>query len=172
MLFEQDFLQPIHQGFHTQVPPITTFNRCNLRNCEKSGKKFSIVVVAEGALPGSGTFTHRGPREPGQELRLGGIGEQVPAAIEKATGKETRVVVLGHLQRGGQPTTFDRVLGTRFGSEAVRLIRQGRFGHMVALAPPNIESVPIRDAIATMKTVPLDSDILLSARDIGISFGD
>ena len=94
------------------------------------------------------------------------------AAISELTGKETRVVVLGHLQRGGPPTTFDRVLGTRFGAAAARLIKKGAFGRMVALQPPNVESVPIREAISRMKTVPLDNDIVESAREIGISFGD
>jgi 6-phosphofructokinase 1 len=139
---------------------------------EQRGKSFSIVVAAEGAKPRGGEFTHVGPREAGKELRLGGIGAEVAKAIEGKTGKETRLVILGHLQRGGPPTTFDRVLGTRFGSEAIRLIRDGLFGEMVSLAPPNVDSVPIRDAISRMKKVPLDSDILLSARCIGISFGD
>src|SRR5207244_4741202 len=102
---------------------------------------------------------------------LGGIGERVASAITELTGKETRVVVLGHLQRGGPPTTFDRVLGTRFGAGAARLIRKGAFGRMVALIPPDVESVPIREAIGRLKTVPLDNDIIESAREIGISFG-
>ena len=81
-------------------------------------------------------------------------------------------MVLGHLQRGGPPTTFDRVLGTRFGAAAARLVKKGQFGRMVALLPPDVESVPIKDAISKMKTVPLNNDILESAREIGISFGD
>jgi len=143
-----------------------------IRHRENSGKHFSIVVVAEGAFPKGGSLTHAEAKEAGRERRLGGVGERVADEITKLTGKETRVVVLGHLQRGGPPTTFDRVLGTRFGASAARLVRKGTFGHMVALKPPNVESVPIRDAIATMKTVPLDNDILESAREIGISFGD
>ena len=139
---------------------------------EQTGKHFSIVVVAEGAFPAGGALTHRAAKEAGREQRLGGIGEQVAAAIHEATGKECRVVVLGHLQRGGQPTTFDRVLGTRFGAAAARLIKKGQFGRMVALIPPDVESVPIRDAISSMKRVTPDSDIVQSARDIGISFGD
>ena len=78
----------------------------------------------------------------------------------------------GHLQRGGPPTTFDRVLGTRFGAAAARLVRKGAFGRMVALIPPDVESVPIREAIGRMKTVPVDHDVMESAREIGISFGD
>ena len=82
------------------------------------------------------------------------------------------MVILGHLQRGGPPTTFDRVLGTRFGAAAARLVKKGAFGRMVALIPPDVESVPIREAIGRLKTVPIDNDIIQSARDIGISFAD
>ncbi len=139
---------------------------------EKKGKHFSIVVVAEGAFPKGGSLTHRAVKEAGSEQRLGGVAERVAAEVTRLTGKESRVVVLGHLQRGGPPTTFDRVLGTRFGSAAARLVRKGLFGRMVALMPPDVDSVPIRDAIGQMKRVPLDNDILESARDMGISFGD
>lgn len=139
---------------------------------ERLGKHFSIVVVAEGAFEQHGQPTYVESKRAGREQRLGGIGERVAAAITKLTGKETRVMVLGHLQRGGPPTTFDRVLGTRFGAAAARLIRKGAFGRMVALIPPDVESVPIREAIVQRKVVPLDSDILQSAREIGISFGD
>jgi ATP-dependent phosphofructokinase / diphosphate-dependent phosphofructokinase len=139
---------------------------------ERLGKHFSIVVVAEGAFPKGGTLTHAEAKRAGREQRLGGVGERVASAITELTGKETRVVVLGHLQRGGQPTTFDRVLGTRFGAGAARLIRKGLFGRMVALVPPDVESIPIRDAIGKMKTVPVDNDVIESGREIGISFGD
>jgi 6-phosphofructokinase 1 len=139
---------------------------------ERQGKRFSIVVVAEGAFPKGGTRIHQAAKQAGREQRLGGIGEQVAEAITSLTAKETRVVVLGHLQRGGPPSTFDRVLGTRFGAAAARLIRKGRYGRMVALIGSDVESVPIQDAISTKKNVPVDSDILESAREIGISFGD
>ena len=139
---------------------------------ERSGKHFSIVVVAEGAFPKGGDLTHKESKEAGREQRLGGVGERLAYDIEQRTGKEARVVVLGHLQRGGPPTTFDRVLGTRFGAAAARLVKKGQFGRMIALLPPDVESVPIIDAIKNMKKVPLDSDILESAREIGISFGD
>jgi 6-phosphofructokinase 1 len=139
---------------------------------ERLGKHFSIVVVAEGAYQKGGSLIHVEPKIPGREQRLGGVGQRVAEAISELTGKETRLMVLGHLQRGGAPTTFDRVLGTRFGAAAARLIRKGAFGRMVALIPPDVESVPIREAIAQRKTVPLNSDILESAREIGISFGD
>jgi 6-phosphofructokinase 1 len=143
-----------------------------IRDREESGKHFSIVVVAEGAFPKGGALTFRAAKEAGREQRLGGIGEHVAAEIADHTGKETRVVVLGHLQRGGPPTTFDRVLGTRFGAAATRLIRKGDFGRMIALLPPDVESVPLKEAIGARKIVPLDSDILQSAREIGICFGD
>src|SRR4030095_7249394 len=138
---------------------------------ERLGKHFSIVVVAEGAFEQNGQPTYAEAKHAGREQRLGGIGDRVAAAITKLPGKETRVVVLGHLQRGGPPTSFDRVLGTRFGAAAARLIRKGAFGRMVALIPPDVESIPIREAIGQRKVVPLDSDILESAREIGISFG-
>lgn len=139
---------------------------------ERLGKHFSIVVVAEGAFQKGGEPTHLEAKRAGREQRLGGVGEIVASAISELTGKETRLVVLGHLQRGGQPTTFDRVLGTRFGAAAARLVRKGAFGRMVALIPPDVESVPIREAIGKMKTVPVNNDIIESAREIGISFGD
>jgi 6-phosphofructokinase 1 len=139
---------------------------------ERLGKHFSIVVVAEGAFEQGCLPMHAEPKQPGREQRLGGIGERLAAVITELSGKETRLVVLGHLQRGGPPTTFDRVLGTRFGAAAARLVRKGAFGRMVALIPPDVESVPIREAISRRKVVPIDSDIIESAREIGISFGN
>jgi len=139
---------------------------------ERLGKHFSIVVVAEGAFEEGGHVIFAEAKQAGREQRLGGVGASVASVISELTGKETRVVVLGHLQRGGPPTTFDRVLGTRFGAAAARLVRKGAFGRMVALNPPDLESVPIREAIGRRKTVPVDSDIIESAREIGISFGN
>ena len=139
---------------------------------ERLGKHFSIVVVAEGAFEQGGQPIHAEAKQPGREQRLGGVGERVASTITELSAKETRVVVLGHLQRGGPPTTFDRVLGTRFGATAARFIRKGAFGRMVALIPPDVESVPIREATGRRKDVPVDSDIIESAREIGISFGD
>jgi len=139
---------------------------------ERLGKHFSIVVVAEGAFEQGGKPIYAEPKRPGRERRLGGVGERVASTVTELTGKETRVVVLGHLQRGGPPTSFDRVLGTRFGAAAARLIRKGAFGRMVSLMPPEVESIPIRDAIGQRKVVPVDSDVIQSAREIGISFGN
>ncbi len=139
---------------------------------DKEGAGFSIIVAAEGAKEKGGGLRTRGPKEAGREVRLGGIGEYIAKEIERRTGKETRSLVLGHLQRGGHPTTFDRLLGTRFGAAAVRLIQKGEFGRMVALDPPEIKAVPIMKAVSKMKAVPVKSDVIAAARAIGISFGD
>jgi len=139
---------------------------------EARGRHFAIVVVAEGAKPKGGEMVTRGPKEADREVRLGGISEHVAAEIQARTGKETRTVVLGHLQRGGQPTTFDRLVALRFGAAAVRLAAQRTFSVMVALDPPRVRAIPLTAAISRMKNVPLDCDTVLSARDLGISFGD
>ncbi len=104
--------------------------------------------------------------------RLGGIGALVAADIEQRTSKETRSVVLGHLQRGGAPTSFDRMLATRFGARAVELIFNGQFGHMVAFHPPDIVAVPLDRIVGRTRNVPLDFDVLRTARAMGISLGD
>lgn len=138
---------------------------------EREGKKFTLIVAAEGAREQGGGFvgTTGGAN---REARLGGIGGVVAAEVEKRTGKETRVCVLGHLQRGGGPTTFDRLLCTRFGARAVQLIADGMYGYMVALQPPDTVAVKITEAIGRLRTVPLDGDIVQTARALGISFGD
>jgi 6-phosphofructokinase 1 len=139
---------------------------------EVRGRRFSIVVAAEGAKPAGGEMVTMAPKEAGREVRLGGIAEQVAAKITEITGKDTRTVVLGHLQRGGMPTTFDRLIALRFGAAAVRMIEQGKFDVMVALDPPKVLAVPLSSAIERMKAVPLDCDTVLTARDLGVSFGD
>ncbi|HWC75758.1 MAG TPA: ATP-dependent 6-phosphofructokinase [Gemmatimonadales bacterium] len=139
-----------------------------IRRREAEGRHFSIVVVAEGAVPKGGGVSLIDPAHE----RLGGIADKVAHSIEQMTGKETRSLVLGHLQRGGSPTTFDRVLALRFGAAAVRLVAERKFGMMVALQPPRIVPVPISEAIATPRRVPLDSDTITTARDLGTSFGD
>jgi 6-phosphofructokinase 1 len=130
------------------------------------------VVVAEGAKPKGGGVVTRGEKEIGREVRLGGVSSVVAEEIEKRTGKETRTLVLGHLLRGGEPTTFDRVLGLRFGTAAVRAVQAGKFGQMVALNPPTVNLVPIAEAVARMKCVPLDCDTVHTARSLGIGVGD
>ena len=139
-----------------------------IRRREAEGRHFSIVVVAEGAAPKGGTVSLIDPTHE----RLGGIAEKVAHSIEQMTGKETRSLVLGHLQRGGGPTTFDRMLALRFGAAAVRLVAERRFGMMVALQPPRIIAVPLEEALAQPRRVPLDSDSIATARDLGVSFGD
>ena len=135
-----------------------------------NGSRFAIVVVAEGASPIDGEPVFQ--RMADGKTRLGGVGEQVAEAIHARTGRETRELVLGHLQRGGSPNAYDRLLALRFGTAAVRMVGEGRFGTMVALDPPKVLAVPLRDAIAGTKTVPLDSDVVLTARSLGISLGD
>jgi ATP-dependent phosphofructokinase / diphosphate-dependent phosphofructokinase len=139
---------------------------------DRWGAKFSIVVVAEGALPKGGRRSLVEEARAGYVERLGGIGAQVCEGLAKATGKETRSVVLGHLQRGGAPTSFDRVLATRFGGKAVELIRKGEFGTMVAFAPPDIVARRLEDVVGKTKTVPPDLDLLMTARALGVTFGD
>ena len=111
-------------------------------------------------------------KEGGFEGRLGGIGEILARDIEATLGCETRALVLGHLQRGGRPTNFDRLLGTRYGSAAMRLAAGGEWGQMVPLKPPTITSVPLESAVSRLKRVPKSSDMIRAARDLGISFGD
>jgi phosphofructokinase-like protein len=136
----------------------------------QKGRHFSIVVVAEGARPQGGEYTVAGID--GRKGRLGGIGYKVGDAIEALTGKETRVVRLGHLLRGGTPTSFDRLLALRFGAAAIRALDEGKSDIMVALDPPTVRYVPLDQATRRMKCVPLDCDTMLTARDLGISFGD
>jgi 6-phosphofructokinase 1 len=143
-----------------------------LRARDKWGAKFSIVVVAEGAFPKGGKVTLQEAANEKHVERLGGIGAQLCPAIAELTNKETRNVVLGHLQRGGAPTSFDRVLATRFGGKAVEMIKQRQFGCMVAWDPPDIISRPIEDVVGKTKTVPMDFDLLQTARALGITFGD
>ncbi len=142
-----------------------------IRDREERGSLFSIVVVSEGAKPLGGS-TSIISRESGRAERLGGCGEKVAEELQDLTGKETRLVVLGHLLRGGSPTRFDRLIAQRFGAAAVRALAEGQRGIMVALDPPMVKYVPLEDATRRMKTVPLDSDIMLTARDMGICFGD
>jgi phosphofructokinase-like protein len=139
---------------------------------EHLGAKFSIVVAAEGARPIGGSYTFQQEESAVAAARLGGIGARVTVELERLTGKETRAVVLGHLQRGGSPTAFDRVLATRLGAGAVAFVRAGEFGAMVASHPPNIVAVPLERVVKRVRTVPLDFDLLRAARAMNIAFGD
>ena len=136
------------------------------------GHPYTIVVVAEGAEPVHGHREIAEAAEIGHAERLGGIGERVGQAIHARTGKDTRVVVLGHLLRGGSPTSFDRLAAMRFGTAAVRALGEGQSGIMVALGFPNVNYVPLEEVAGRMKAVPLDSDTVQTARDLGIEFGD
>ncbi len=142
-----------------------------IKERQRLGKKYTIIVVAEGAAPKGGKLSVI-EKELGKNERLGGIGEQVAKELQSLTEQETRVVVLGHLLRGGSPTQFDRLLALRFGAAAVRAIEEGQNGIMVALDPPVVNYVSLADATSRMKRVPLDCDTILTARDLRICFGD
>jgi ATP-dependent phosphofructokinase / diphosphate-dependent phosphofructokinase len=139
---------------------------------DRAGRRFSIVVVAEGARPVGGTYSVMGASLPGEAERVGGIADRLAHEIQARTGKECRSLVLGHLQRGGMPTGYDRLLATRFGGAAVRAVAAERWGEIVALRPPDIVTLPIKDVLDKPKRVQLDDDVVVTARAIGISFGD
>lgn len=154
--------------------PFSIENVCNkVRERANRGKKFSIVVVAEGAVPEGGEMVVQRVVEGSPDpIRLGGVGNQVASAVELCSGMESRVTVLGHLQRGGSPTPFDRILGTRYGVKAVELLAKGQFGQMVALKGTEIESVSLAEAVSKQKHVDPNSDFVKAAKAVGISFGD
>src|SRR3954465_1325699 len=108
---------------------------------------------------------------PGQAIRIGGVAERLADEIEGITKKECRSLVLGHLQRGGQPTGYDRLLAVRFGGAAVRAIAEEKWGHMVALQSPHIVFIPIKQVMGEVKRVDPNHDLVLTARATGISFG-
>jgi 6-phosphofructokinase 1 len=139
---------------------------------DDEGRHYSLVVVAEGAKPKDGGLQVAEAAEVGHEQRLGGIGEKVAAEIHRLTGKDCRVVVLGHLLRGGSPTTFDRLAALRFGAAAVRALDEGYSGVMIALEYPDVNYVPITEVAGRMRGVPVDCDIMMTGRDLGICFGD
>jgi ATP-dependent phosphofructokinase / diphosphate-dependent phosphofructokinase len=140
---------------------------------ELSGKKFSLVCVAEGAKPIDGIMVTKGlDIKRHDPVQLGGIGEVVSKRIEDNTGRESRVTVLGHVQRGGSPTPFDRILSTKFGAYAIELAYKGQFGRMVALKGNEVKNVRIIDAIARQKLVQLDTQAVVVAKKVGISFAE
>jgi 6-phosphofructokinase 1 len=138
-----------------------------LEQRERSGRRFSIVVVAEGACPKG-----EQPSYADNTGRYGGIAERLAAEIEERSNKETRTLVLGHIQRGGSPMAYDRNLALRFGAAAVRCIKDGSLGTMVALQGQNVRAVPLADAVGQIKKVPLESDTVTTARQLGVSLGD
>ncbi|HEY0844956.1 MAG TPA: ATP-dependent 6-phosphofructokinase [Noviherbaspirillum sp.] len=166
----------ISGGAHSILIPEIPFDiekvASKVRGRDKLGRMYSLVMVAEGAEPKDGHREVIAPAEIGHAERLGGMGERVAKALQERTGKDARVVVLGHLLRGGSPTSFDRLAALRFGAAAVRALDEGHSGIMVALAFPNVEYVALSEVAGRMKGVPLDSDTLQTARDLGVCLGD
>lgn len=138
---------------------------------ERCDSQFSILVVSEGAHEIGGTEHYLNHGDISSPARLGGVGNYLRNELERHTKKETRVVVLGHLQRGGRPNAFDRMLATNFGARATRALVAGESGVMVALQASDIITVPLAEAIQGLKTVPPDGSLVRTARDCGISFG-
>ncbi len=139
---------------------------------EREGKAFTIIVAAEGAKPKGGAYVTAGTTGTDREARLGGVGMAIAAELDGCTGHEARCVVLGHLQRGGAPTPWDRQLCTRFGVYAVQMIAEGKFGTMVALRPEGMAPVKLTDAISKIRRVAPDGEMVTVARALGICFGD
>jgi 6-phosphofructokinase 1 len=137
------------------------------------GKRFSIIVVAEGAHEAGGDLivSKRIENSP-DPVRLGGIGQWLADKIEENTGIESRAIVLGHVQRGGSPTPYDRILSTRYGAHAARLARERNYGRMVAVKGEEITSVPLSVAVGKTRKVPVEHELILALKDIGISFGE
>jgi 6-phosphofructokinase 1 len=133
---------------------------------DKAGNQFTMIVAAEGAFPRGGKPIY------GDNGRLGGVGQMVAEQLQALTGKESRCVVLGHLQRGGTPTPYDRILSTRFGAAAVRAIHDGITGEMVALRAQDITTVPMIEAVSHLKTIRPHSDLVRTAKGVGTIFGD
>jgi phosphofructokinase-like protein len=163
-------------GAHAVLIPELAFDidkvADKIRERDAAGRLYTLVVVAEGALKKQGERALVAPAEIGHAERLGGVGERVAQALAQRTGKDARVVVLGHLLRGGSPTAFDRLAALRFGSAAVRALDAGLSGVMVALAFPNVNYVALEEVAGRMKAVPTDCDTLQTGRDLGICFGD
>ena len=138
----------------------------------RAGRHFSIVVIAEGAHPEGESVHVLGKSMPGQAVRVGGVAERLAQDIQERTKKETRSLILGHLQRGGMPTGYDRLLAVRFGGAAVRAVAEEKWDHMIALQSPHIVAIPLAAVLKTPKRVEIDHDTVLTARATGISFGD
>jgi len=166
----------ISGGAHAILIPEIPFDidkvAAKVRERDSQGRSYTLVMVAEGANPTDGQRAVLAPAEIGHAERLGGIGERVAKVLAERTGKDARTVVLGHLLRGGSPTTFDRLAALRFGAAAVRALDEGQSGIMVALGYRGVDYVPLAEVAGHMKAVPLDCDTLATGRDLGISFGD
>ncbi len=142
----------------------------SIKERDIEGNHSTLVVVAEGAKTEDGLVLKC--QNEGAEVRLGGIGDTVATRIEELTGKETRSCTLGHLQRGGDPTALDRILGARFGVMAVKLADKGEFGQMVSYQSYHVGSVPIKEAVSELRLVKSDGEVVNAARALGICFGD
>jgi 6-phosphofructokinase 1 len=143
-----------------------------IRDRYENGPEFALVVAAEGAKEVGGDPVFQEAARPGKEARYGGIAEMLGGRIAEGAGVETRSLVLGHLQRGGQPNAYDRLLALRFGAAAIELVKRGDFGSMVSLDPPDVKAVPLGEALSRIKMVPVTGDVVRTARALGISFGD
>jgi ATP-dependent phosphofructokinase / diphosphate-dependent phosphofructokinase len=139
---------------------------------KRMGRNFTLIMVAEGASLPDGSLVVQQASQGNQQARLGGLGEIVAQQVQQRMGIESRCVVLGHLQRGGVPTSFDRVLATQYGAHAVRLIEEGRFGEMVRYVPPDICGIPMQKAIDQLSKVDPHGSTVVAARALGIAFGD
>ncbi len=142
-----------------------------IKERESKGRHYTMIVVAEGATHKEGDLVTKG-KSVGQEVQLGGIADHVAKELTERTGKESRSVVLGHLQRGGSPSTYDRLISLRFGAAAIRCIQEKDYNKLVVLKDNKLTSIPITSIAGKMKAVPLESDTMQTARDIGICLGD
>lgn len=153
--------------------PWTYENVCQkILERDRDGKRFSVVVVAEGVHLPDGDLVAKSGTETAKQVKLGGVGEIVAEEIRSRLGRDVRNTVLGHLQRGGPPTNFDRMLATQYGAHAVRLVLQRRFGEMVCYFPPEISSVSISEAVGKLKNVSPTSSAVEAARALGVCFGE
>lgn len=144
-----------------------------IRERAAAGKHFSIIVAAEGAKAKDGELViSKVVSDSPDPIRLGGIGNRIAEEIEKIACIETRVTVLGHLQRGGRPVPYDRILSTRYGVKAVELVNEGKFGMMVGLQGDSITAVSLEEAVGKLKTVPPDGELVQIAKSVGVGFGD
>jgi len=144
-----------------------------VKKATNNGKKYTIVAVSEGAKPkGGDVFVRKIVADSAESIRLGGIANKIAEEIEEKTGIETRATVLGHTQRGGQTSAYDRVLSTRYGVKAVELAMEGKFGNMVAMLDGKVSYSSLEDAVGKMKTVPVDHELVNVAKTMGVSFGD
>ncbi|MGE3851986.1 MAG: 6-phosphofructokinase, partial [Planctomycetota bacterium] len=143
-----------------------------VKECYANGQNYAIVVCAEAAKAETSGTVILSKNEIGRLRRLGGVGAMIAEEINSHTGIETRVMVCGHVQRGGEPTTFDRLLALRYGTEAIRAIERGETDVMVSFQPPKMITVPLTAAAGKNRRVDLDNDTVQTARALGISFGD